>query len=242
MNYLAHAMHFLDRPYFAAGTAVPDWLSVADRRVRVRSKHVQPLLRDADPCVAALAGGILRHLRDDARFHHCRAFVESSLQMTALVRDALGPGSGFQASFLGHLLVEVLLDASLAADDPARLEAYYRALDSVDARRVEETVNRVAPRRTQRLAATICEFRRQRILSDYLEDGKLMVRLGPVMRRVKYGPLPDGFGRVLPEARRLVYGRSRELLAEIPAADNEADEQHAPVSKQTERRTPCTTE
>ena len=32
MNYFAHALPFLDRPYFVAGTAVPDWLTVADRR------------------------------------------------------------------------------------------------------------------------------------------------------------------------------------------------------------------
>ena len=40
MNYFAHALPFLDDdPYFVAGTGVPDWLSVADRDVRVRLKH-----------------------------------------------------------------------------------------------------------------------------------------------------------------------------------------------------------
>ena len=28
MNYFAHALPFLDDPYLAAGTGVPDWLSV----------------------------------------------------------------------------------------------------------------------------------------------------------------------------------------------------------------------
>ena len=28
MNYFAHAIRFLDDPYFLSGTALPDWLSV----------------------------------------------------------------------------------------------------------------------------------------------------------------------------------------------------------------------
>ena len=79
MNYFAHALPFLDRPYFVAGTAVPDWLAVADRKVRLRSKHVEAFLDDADPYVAEVAAGILQHLRDDARFHATRAFAETSL-------------------------------------------------------------------------------------------------------------------------------------------------------------------
>lgn len=39
MNYFAHGREHLDRPYFLAGTAVPDWLSVSDRGSRVRRKQ-----------------------------------------------------------------------------------------------------------------------------------------------------------------------------------------------------------
>ena len=145
MNYFAHALPFLDRPYFVAGTAVPDWLAVADRKVRLRSKHAEAFLDDADPCVAEVAAGILQHLRDDAQFHATRAFAETSLELTARVRDALGGETGLRPAFLGHLLVELLLDAALVADDPGRLTAYYRVLDEVDAQRVEAAVNRMAP-------------------------------------------------------------------------------------------------
>ncbi len=83
MNYFAHASGFLDdpsaEPYFIAGTAVPDWLMVADRGVRVRAKHVKPLVDDPDGPTAAIARGILQHLADDARFHETRAFAESLL-------------------------------------------------------------------------------------------------------------------------------------------------------------------
>jgi len=217
MNYFAHALPFLDDPYFAAGTGVPDWLSVVDRRVRMRKKRVEPLLADPDPVAAAVAGGVWQHLADDAKFHDTRAFAEAMLEMTVLVRDALGGETGLRPGFLGHLLVEVLLDASLVARHPAELERYYGLLRSIDPAAVERAVNRMAPRPTGRLAPMIALFERERILSDYLEDGKLLRRLSQVMRRVGLEPLPEGFAEMLPGARRLVEGRREELLEGIPA-------------------------
>jgi hypothetical protein len=216
MNYLAHALPFLDRPYFVAGTAVPDWLMVADRSVRLRSKHVEPFRDDPEPCLAAVAGGVWQHLRDDAHFHATRAFAETSLELTVRVRDALGGETGLRPAFLGHLLVELLLDAALAADDLGRLEAYYRALDQVDASRIEAAVNRMSPRPTRRLAIFVELFHRERILWDYLEDGKLMVRLNQIMRRVQLELLPGDFAVVLPAARQLVTERRSALLEGIP--------------------------
>jgi hypothetical protein len=216
VNYFAHALPFLDRPYFVAGTAVPDWLAVADRKVRLRSKHVEAFLDDADPYVAEVAAGILQHLRDDARFHATRAFAETSLELTVAVRDAMSGETGLRPAFLGHLLVELLLDAALVADDPSRLTEYCRVLEEVDAPRVEAAVNRMAPRPTERLAVFIDLFRRERILWDYLEDGKLMVRLNQIMRRVGLEPLPGHFAAILPVARKLVTERKGVLLEVIP--------------------------
>lgn len=215
MNYFAHALPFLDRPYFAAGTSVPDWLTVVDRQVRLRSKHVQPFLEDTDEHIAAVAGGVLQHISDDAKFHNSRAFAETSLELTALARDALEGERGMRPSFLGHLLVEVLLDDSLLADNPGKMEEYYTVLESVNSKLVEQAVNRMATRRTDRLAEMILIFCRERILYDYTEDDKLMVRLNQVMRRVRLSELPDGFAALLPDARLLVDGRKADLLKGI---------------------------
>ena len=211
VNYFAHALPFLDRPYFMAGTGVPDWLMVADRKVRLRTKHAETMVNDLDPCAAEVAAGVFQHLRDDARFHQTRAFAETSLELTVRIRDALGGEMGMRPFFLGHLLVELLLDASLIADDPDRLTEYYRVLDKVDAGRIEAIVNRMAPRPTGQLAVFIELFRRERILWDYLENDKLMVRLNQVMRRVRLEALPNRFAEILPAARELVIHRSAAL-------------------------------
>ena len=217
MNYFAHALPFLDQPYFVAGTAVPDWLTVADRESRLRSRQAERFQHDADPCVAAVAAGVLQHLRDDAHFHASRAFAETSLALTVLARDALAAETGLRPAFLGHLLAEVLLDDALISERPERLSEYYRVLEGIDPGRIEAAVNCMLSRPTQRLAAFVELFCRERILWDYREDDKLLRRLNQVMRRVGLAPLGEQFARLLPAARKLVGERKNALLEGIPA-------------------------
>jgi len=218
MNYFAHAYTLLDRDrYFVAGTAMPDWLTVVDRRVRVRLRHVEPALADADPLVANLAAGIRQHLRDDARFHETPVFADTMYRLTIQFRDALGGEAGFRPSFLGHLLTEVLLDAELAVRWPQRLAQYYVLLESVDPALLEQMVNRLAPRPAERLGWFVSRFCQERILYDYADDAKLMGRLNQVMHRVGCAPLPPGFASLLGPARTLVSARADDLLANLPA-------------------------
>ena len=88
MNYLAHGIRFLDRPLFLAGTAVPDWLSVVNRRVRVRSKRVQPIVAESsDPSIQEVGGGILQHHADDDAFHRSELFQRLEVSGGCRYRD-----------------------------------------------------------------------------------------------------------------------------------------------------------
>lgn len=213
MNYFAHACHYLDDPYFVAGTAVPDWLSVVNRRVRARPKLAAPHVDDEDPRVASIAKGIVQHHHDDNWFHQTRAFAELNLYFTKEIRDRLPHDDGFRPSFLGHILVEMLLDATLIEDNPAALDRYYAVVDTLDPYVVNRAVNRMATQETGMLAFFIPRFSAERFLYDYAEDGKLLVRLNNVMRRVRLPALPETLAEFFPEARRLVRQRSAELLA-----------------------------
>lgn len=222
MNYFAHGRSFVDDPYYLAGTAVPDWLNVSDRRVRVRSKHALPFVDDADPRVAALARGIAQHHADDAWFHATPAFAELSWGFTARLREALAPDDGLRPSFLGHILVEILLDAHLIASEPDRLEAYYQALDAVAPMEVQAAVNRMSPGECQRLGWFVAAFRRERFLWDYSTDAKLWYRLNQVMHRVGLSPLSSAFCQLLPELREQVGRRAAQLLASPCPASTES--------------------
>lgn len=213
MNYFAHGRHFIDDPYFLAGTAIPDWLSVVDRKVRVRSKHAAPFIADEDSQLAAVARGVVQHCADDAWFHETRAFAELNLEFAVKLRDLLAPDEGFRPHFVGHILVEMLLDAVLIEADADQLHRYYAALDAIDARIVHAAVTRIAGREAERLAEFIPLFCRERFLWDYREDGKLLFRLNQVLRRVKLPPLPGATADFLAFARERVAQRQAELLA-----------------------------
>ena len=57
MNCLAHGINFLDRPWFLVGTGMPDWLSMVDRKVRLRPKHIDPACDESGGPTDQLAQG-----------------------------------------------------------------------------------------------------------------------------------------------------------------------------------------
>ncbi|MBW3538922.1 MAG: hypothetical protein KY476_01505 [Planctomycetes bacterium] len=220
MNYFAHGVRFLDRPWFLAGTAVPDWLSVADRRVRMREKRVAPLAESSAGAVGELAAGVLAHLDDDRWFHQTPGFYETTGMLTRLFREAL-PEEGHRPGFLGHIAMEVLLDAVLIERDPPALGRYYAALDEIDPAVVEQTVNHMSPLQATNLAAFIEAFRRSRFLFDYCQPQGVLYRLNQVLGRVKLRPLPETFVSALRDALEIVRLAQPTLLpAEFFTTDN----------------------
>jgi hypothetical protein len=218
VNYFAHGREFLDSPYFLAGTAVPDWLNVVDRRMRVRGKTAARFVDHPDPRQAALAAGVVQHHEDDRWFHQTRAFVEMCARFSQQLRELLDDHGGFRPSFLGHILVELLLDAELIRDDPARVDTYYEVLGQTDPEFLGEGVNLMATRTSDRLAPLILLFCRERFLYDYGEDASLLRRLNHVMRRVELPQLPETLVEFFPGARQEVSRRRRELLQRPEAA------------------------
>jgi hypothetical protein len=213
VNYFAHGRAFVDQPSFLAGTALPDWLSVVDRRVRLRAGAIDPWCEHSDERLAALARGVAQHHRDDRRFHASPTFALLSGQIAVNVRRALPGDDSLRPWFLGHVLVELLLDAALIAAEPQRLDAYYRAMESLDADWVEWAVAQLGPRPAVGLGFFVRGFCRERFLPDYLDDAKLLWRLGQVLRRVGLSPLPEGFVDLLPAAREAVRANAEQLLA-----------------------------
>jgi hypothetical protein len=216
MNYYAHGVRWMDRPWYAAGTAVPDWLSVVDRQVRVRSKTTRRYLETAQGHEAELARGILQHLEDDDWFHRSQAFAIVSDRLTREFRQALPHDDGPRPHFLGHIVTELVLDAVLIARDPPRLERYYALFDQVDPQRIETTVGAIAGKPAGGLAWFVTAFRQERFLSDYGDSRRLLRRLNQVMQRVKLEPLPDQVQQVLEQARPLVEAEAPRLLAGFP--------------------------
>jgi len=212
MNYLAHGWRYTDDPYVLAGTAAPDWLSVIDRKIRLRSRTAADFVADTNPTVASIARGIVQHHADDAWFHGTTAFNEMSLQFAVEIREILPGDEGFRPSFLGHIIVELLLDRALAEDEPKRLDNYYAALAKLDLELTQHAISLLATRPVDRIVTLLPRFLSERFLYDYLDDAKLLMRLNHVMRRVGLPQLPPGLVELIPSLRQRVRARMDDLL------------------------------
>jgi hypothetical protein len=216
MNYLAHSLACLDDPYEVAGAAIPDWLGMTRPRLRCRSRHALPFVDAADQRLAAVARGVVRHHADDDWFHQTAAFGDLTLELARRIRAATGDSDGMRPSFLGHILVELLLDAAIMADDHSQVDRYYEALAEVEPTIIAQGVSLMTGADAAPLASIIERFIAMRFLYDYADDQSLTFRLNQVMRRVGLNELPSAFGDVLPGARQLVA--ANRLALETPPA------------------------
>lgn len=216
MNYFAHGRNYVDSPWFLAGTAVPDWLNVVDRKVRARKRMALEYVDHEDAELAQVARGIVQHHHDDDWFHRTAAFAELSWQFTVEIRDLLGQDAGLRPSFLGHILVELLLDSVLSQRQPAQLDAYYAALEKLDAERITSAVETITGKGVERLTVLLSRFNAERFLYDYADDERLLFRLNGVMKRVGLAQLPNQLVPWFADARRRVAVSEDNLLKHPP--------------------------
>jgi len=213
MNNLSHGFRYIDRPWFLVGTALPDWLAMIDRKVRVREKYASSMVNAELPELAELAQGIVQHHRDDHWFHQQPAFVDLNLHLSLELRDRLGADAGFRPHFAAHVIIEMLLDATLDRDNAGLLDRYYSAVRQVDPALVQLLVNRIAPRTTRRLADFIPRFIREKYLYDYATDPGILYRINRILAHLGLPCLPASVLNWLPQVRSRVETVAECLLA-----------------------------
>ncbi len=241
MNCFAHAVRFLDDPWFMLGTGLPDWLSMADRAVRLRPRHLDALAAEtADPPLTtdhadstasddtcddttALARGVRQHWHDDDWFHASRAFHEVSSEIGVMFRRDFNTGDNFRAGFLGHIAMELLIDGVLTEHQPQALDDYYAVVESADGHRFQQLVNGFGARPTEALLPFLDRYLSEQFLRDYVDDERLLYRLNRVLARVRLPPLPHRARQVIGKGRTIVRERLPELLtteflSELPTA------------------------
>lgn len=213
MNFLTHALPYLEHPVLAVATGVPDWLNVVDRSIRARGRMAREFLDSEDDDLRMVARGILRHIEDDRWFHGTEAFVQTNLQLAVQLRDRLPGDAGFRPTFVAHILIEMFLDAFWIRDDATFVRRYYESIEAVGGETIQRCVNTITGKPTDQLSAVIERFVDARFLYDYLDHDKLLLRLNQVMKRVRLAPLPEELLQWLPDAQKLVESRRQRLLA-----------------------------
>lgn len=208
MNYLAHARHVLDDPYALAGTALPDWLRILDRKNRFRA-HTLPAPVDDDPRVVSILTGLQAHFDDDRWFHVHEAFTSVLEDGTRTIR-ARAPGT--RASVIAHVLVEMLLDGELMRRDPSALDRYVDALAQIDTKLLHDVAARYLPRPPRRLDELVAYFEKNPFMRGYDTDEGVLSRITALSARIGLGELPRALIDDIGPLRAAVVARADALL------------------------------
>lgn len=217
MNYLAHAVPFVFAvddelaAWRVAGTSLPDWLRVIDKKARLRPDVLDraAALFVGDNRKSALVEGARRHHDDDLRFHTLDEFEDLNHDVGAQLR-ARFPHS--RASTMAHVMVEMLLDACLIADRPTLLDRYYDAVGAIDDAVLAEFVVGATGRAADNVPYLLDRFRRSRFLASYATDEGLLDCLRGVWSRAGLGGVDDGVIDVVRDTRAAVRPLARRLF------------------------------
>jgi len=214
MNCFAHSIPFFDRPYFAVGTCLPDWLTACDRKCRARKKKAAAWVDDADPIMAAVAAGVVQHHEDDYWFHGSAIFARINTEFAIEYREQFGNTQTMRANLIGHIVIEMLLDAFLESQFPGGMEQMYGWVAELDADKVQDCLNHFASKPTTKLVGEIDHFLTERYLFDYLKDDGVRYRMNRVLGRLKLDLMPEESIAWLGEKREQVYQQAEMLLAQ----------------------------
>jgi hypothetical protein len=212
MNCFSHAFPHLENAYFAVGCCLPDWLSACDRKCRAREKNAVKFVEHSDEIVATVAKGVVQHHQDDAWFHQTPVFNELILNFSVELRELFSGERSMRPGLIGHIVVELFLDAYLHAENPGRLDFYYQQVDTVDGEKIQAAINLFATKQTDKLAPEIERFKAARYLFDYSTDEGVIYRINKVFQRVKLNQIGDEIFQWMPSARSRVYERVADLL------------------------------
>ncbi|MBL8888968.1 MAG: hypothetical protein JNL67_03250 [Planctomycetaceae bacterium] len=212
MNYLAHAHRFLERPWFALGTLVPDFMNMVDRRARARRRQAAGLVSSADKFVGEIAAGVVQHHDDDHRFHNSSMFIKLQDQLSQHLRTTYPDPRGLRSWFVAHISIEMLLDRSIMEQQPALLDRLYQIFAEVDRHEFRHAVESITGRELPKFEPMHSFFLNERFLYDYKTDAGLFYRINRILVRVGLEPFHPEQIAWLPVAARLVTAAREQLL------------------------------
>jgi hypothetical protein len=192
-------------------------MNVIDRKTRFRTHRVISWV-ETNPSddELQLFSGIRQHLHDDVWFHATPTFATLNSQFSQEIKQFAPELTGMQTFFIGHILIEMLLDDELSRRFPGQLEFYYSQIQQVDGFWLQSAIERYANKSLATIPNFLNRFISVRFLFDYESDSGLLFRLNQVMQRVQLQIIPDSVIPWLAEARRVIANSTAQLLPNYP--------------------------
>lgn len=193
MNFLGH--FYLDEslgsPWFMAGAASPDLMSVYGGHHRLRPGMLKRISWTPKGAEKPFIAGIHRHFDTDAWFHQSPIFHDQVHALAAMIRKDF-PGLNLRhPSFIGHILFELVLDKVLLEDIPGLCDRFYAAWHTIDSDRIQEISRRITGYPMEGYDSYVRQFRERAYLYRYADTSHIEMVLHRILHRVHLEDSPD---------------------------------------------------
>jgi len=216
MNFLSHGLlvRRTESPHVLVGSALPDLAPLADRRLRLTERRLQDLQAVG---ATELVLGCRSHRAVDRAFHHSEPFHSARKRVEATLDIEGMPRAPIPAAMLGHMLVEVGIDAEVLRRYPTfARQTYPDTFDGYDWDGLMRLLRDVCTHPTNALEDLIERFDSGAFLMTYETDEGVIDRMAGMAMRLGRGPMDDDarawLAPAVAEARRLGAERFDDLM------------------------------
>ena len=188
MNFLAHFYLDRDHPssFFVAGAATPDLLSIYNSGLRIKAGHVDHLPTEIRSHLEPLfLKGLERHFHADRVFHSSPLFASETVYFSRALENAFPEQDVARKYFVAHIILELLLDKVLIANNPDLLASYYKHFESLQPfAKIRKDSEEVSKHPLPNYESFLQKFTENKYLYHYTEYDHLIYILRRLLRRV----------------------------------------------------------
>jgi len=141
MNFLSHFYldQHVDDSLYIVGIATPDLLSIFDSNVRLKERKLPiPMENSATPEQLSIYNGALRHFHVDRIFHSSDFFHKETQLISRLLKAEFKDPPIHRGFFIGHILLELVMDRILVQKDINLVHRYYTHFEKFGVKLMEQ--------------------------------------------------------------------------------------------------------
>lgn len=227
MNLVAH--YHLDRTlvnsYFTVGAATPDLLSIYNSQLRIKQRHLKRLNEEeAGRITPPFLDGLQRHFFADGIFHTSPLFHQETKRISNMLVEYFPDLDIQRKFFIGHILLELMLDKVLINLHPGILESYYGHFEALQPfRDIKKSLQIAVGHDLPNYEAYLKRFVRRKYLYHYADPKHLAWLLRRILRRVRIRDteyiISPTFFRLMEDYEQMLIPIHEDFFTEIRAAE-----------------------
>lgn len=185
MNYLSHFYFdtISEDSYYVMGIALPDLSKMANRTWNLHPhKHVEKF--EDNPILKSIHSGWERHVQVDGLFHNSNYFKENADFIRDKIKKIHNIHPKIRPFVLGHIGLELLLDAVLLRKGIIDLKKYYTHLKKVDPTIINNFLRLNGINPENRFEMVLSRFIEVQYLASYNNNENLSYGLKRISERI----------------------------------------------------------